>query len=157
MSSGPRSVNEIARFGRSPERRQSWSRHGAERGGSRSTIRAPAGGTVAPTLTLREMGDRMLARTTTWLACLALAACGGGSSSGGGAVDPTTGTITIRNASTHGFDRVYAEQGKVHVNDLHATLLAILGLDHERLTFRHAGRDFRLTDVAGNVVNEILS
>ncbi len=51
----------------------------------------------------------------------------------------------------------FAAEGKVHVNDLHATLLAILGLDHEKLTFRHAGRDFRLTDVAGNVVNEILA
>jgi hypothetical protein len=45
----------------------------------------------------------------------------------------------------------------VHVNDLHATLLHCLGIDHERLTFRHGGRDFRLTDVAGNVVRELLA
>ena len=45
----------------------------------------------------------------------------------------------------------------VHVNDLHATLLYCLGFDHERLTYRHAGRDFRLTDVAGRVVRELLS
>ena len=46
---------------------------------------------------------------------------------------------------------------KVHVHDLHATILHLLGLDHERLTYRHAGRDYRLTDVAGRVVTEILS
>ena len=45
----------------------------------------------------------------------------------------------------------------VHMHDLHATLLYALGLDHERLTFRHAGRDFRLTDVYGKVVHELLS
>jgi hypothetical protein len=43
----------------------------------------------------------------------------------------------------------YAVEDKVHVHDLHATLLALLGLDHERLTYRYAGRDFRLTDVPG--------
>jgi uncharacterized protein (DUF1501 family) len=47
--------------------------------------------------------------------------------------------------------------GKIHLHDLHATLLHLLGLDHERLTYRYAGRDFRLTDVAGNVVREILA
>jgi hypothetical protein len=47
--------------------------------------------------------------------------------------------------------------GKVHLHDLHATLLHLLGLDHERLTYRYAGRDFRLTDIAGEVVHEILS
>jgi len=49
-----------------------------------------------------------------------------------------------------------AVEGKVHMHDLHATILHLLGLDHEDLTFRHAGRDFRLTDVAGRVVDEIL-
>jgi hypothetical protein len=43
------------------------------------------------------------------------------------------------------------------VHDLHATLLALLGLDHEALTYRHAGRDFRLTDVHGRVVQEIFA
>jgi hypothetical protein len=43
------------------------------------------------------------------------------------------------------------------VHDLHATVLHLMGLDHERLTFRHAGRDFRLTDVHGNVVRKIIS
>lgn len=50
-----------------------------------------------------------------------------------------------------------AIENKVHVHDLHATILHLLGLDHERLTFRHAGRDFRLTDVYGNVVRDILA
>ena len=46
---------------------------------------------------------------------------------------------------------------KVHVHDFHATILHLLGLDHERLTFRHGGRDYRLTDVFGNVVHDILA
>jgi hypothetical protein len=45
----------------------------------------------------------------------------------------------------------------VHVHDLHATILHLLGLDHERLTYRHSGRDFRLTDVYGHVVRDVLS
>jgi Protein of unknown function (DUF1501) len=52
---------------------------------------------------------------------------------------------------------IRAVEGRMHTNDLHATLLAILGLDHRQLTYPYAGRDFRLTDVAGNVVNEIMS
>ncbi|HLJ10933.1 MAG TPA: DUF1501 domain-containing protein, partial [Planctomycetaceae bacterium] len=48
-------------------------------------------------------------------------------------------------------------EGRVHIHDLHATILHLLGLDHERLTFRHAGRDYRLTDVYGTVVREILA
>jgi hypothetical protein len=48
-------------------------------------------------------------------------------------------------------------EGRVHVHDLHATILHLLGLDHERLTYRHAGRDYRLTDVAGEVVRPILA
>jgi hypothetical protein len=50
-----------------------------------------------------------------------------------------------------------AVEGRMHTTDLHATLLALLGLDHTRLTYRYAGRDFRLTDVAGNVVQEIFA
>jgi uncharacterized protein (DUF1501 family) len=49
-----------------------------------------------------------------------------------------------------------AVEDKVHVHDLHATLLHLMGLDHERLTYRYAGRDFRLTDVYGQVVTKIL-
>jgi hypothetical protein len=51
----------------------------------------------------------------------------------------------------------YAVENKVHMHDLHATILALMGLDHERLTFRHAGRDFRLTDVHGHVVKDIMA
>ena len=50
-----------------------------------------------------------------------------------------------------------AVEDRVHVHDLHATILHLLGLDHEKLTYRHAGRDFRLTDVSGNVVKPILA
>jgi uncharacterized protein (DUF1501 family) len=48
-------------------------------------------------------------------------------------------------------------EDKVDVHDLHATLMHCLGLDHKRLTFRHQGRDFRLTDVAGEVVQKLLT
>ena len=48
---------------------------------------------------------------------------------------------------------MHAVEGRMHTNDLHATLLALMGLDHEQLTYRYAGRDFRLTDVAGKVVH----
>jgi hypothetical protein len=51
----------------------------------------------------------------------------------------------------------HATENKVHVHDLHATILHQLGLDHKRLTFRNQGRDFRLTDVRGKVVKEILA
>ena len=74
---------------------------------------------------------------TTWLA--------GGGVKGGmryGATDPV-GMESIEN--------------KVHVHDLHATILHLLGMDHERLTYRYSGRDFRLTDVYGNVVHDILA
>lgn len=50
-----------------------------------------------------------------------------------------------------------AVEDKVHVHDLHATILHQLGFDHEKLTYRYAGRDFRLTDVHGNVVHELMS
>jgi len=52
---------------------------------------------------------------------------------------------------------MHAVENPVHVHDLHATILHLLGLDHERLTYRYAGRDFRLTDVHGRVVHEIIS
>jgi hypothetical protein len=48
-------------------------------------------------------------------------------------------------------------ENPVHVHDLHATVLHVLGFDHTRLTYRYGGRDFRLTDVAGNVVKGILA
>jgi hypothetical protein len=50
-----------------------------------------------------------------------------------------------------------AVEKRMHVHDLHATLLHLMGLDHERLTFRYSGRDFRLTDVHGHVVRDIIA
>lgn len=50
-----------------------------------------------------------------------------------------------------------AVENKVHVHDLHATMLKLLGFDHEKLTYRYAGRDFRLTDVHGRVIDELIS
>ena len=52
---------------------------------------------------------------------------------------------------------IKAVEGRMHTNDLHATLLALMVLNHERLTYRYAGRDFRLTDVAGEVTREIFA
>lgn len=66
----------------------------------------------------------------------------------------------VRGGMAHGStDEVglRAVEDKVHVHDLHATLLHLLGLDHEQLTFFHNGRDERLTDVAGHVVHEVLA
>jgi hypothetical protein len=51
----------------------------------------------------------------------------------------------------------FAQENKVHIHDLHATILALLGLDHEKLTYKYAGRDFRLTDVEGHVVKDIFA
>lgn len=64
------------------------------------------------------------------------------------------GGMTYGETDEFGFKAVI---DKMHVHDLHATMLHLLGLDHERLTYRHAGRDFRLTDVYGRVVNEVIA
>jgi hypothetical protein len=66
------------------------------------------------------------------------------------------GGITHGASDEHGIAIAIAAD-RVHVHDFHATILHLLGLDHERLTFRHAGRDYRLTDVAGKVVSKILA
>ena len=50
-----------------------------------------------------------------------------------------------------------AVKGKMDTHDLHATILHLLGLDHERLTYSYAGRDFRLTNVSGEVAKEIVA
>lgn len=63
------------------------------------------------------------------------------------------GGMTYGESDDFGFR---AAQNKMHVHDLHATILHLLGLDHERLTYRYAGRDYRLTDVHGRVVHDIL-
>jgi uncharacterized protein (DUF1501 family) len=66
----------------------------------------------------------------------------------------------VKAGYTHGATDEFgikAVDGRMHTNDLHATLLALMGLDHERLTYRYAGRDFRLTDVAGEVATQIFA
>lgn len=66
----------------------------------------------------------------------------------------------VRGGMTHGATDEFgwhAVEDKVHVHDLHATILHLMGLDHERLTYRFGGRDYRLTDVHGRVVQEILA
>jgi arylsulfatase A-like enzyme len=66
----------------------------------------------------------------------------------------------VRGGYVHGATDEFgfkAVENPVHIHDLHATLLQLLGFDHTRLTFRHAGRDFRLTDVYGNVVKELIA
>jgi hypothetical protein len=61
---------------------------------------------------------------------------------------------TIGKTDDLGFSPV---EDPVHVHDIHATILHLLGLDHTRLTFRFQGREFRLTDVAGNVIEKLLA
>ena len=66
----------------------------------------------------------------------------------------------VKGGITHGATDdfgYYAVEGNMHINDLHATMLHLLGIDHLRLTYRHSGRDFRLTDVHGEVVHELFS
>ncbi len=64
------------------------------------------------------------------------------------------GGTSYGSTDEHGYEAV---QNKMHIHDWHATILHLLGLDHERLTFQHAGREMRLTDVAGSVAKEIIS
>lgn len=90
-----------------------------------------------PTLQGKDGRDHHPHAFTMWLA-------GGGVKAG----------FSYGRTDDYGF---YCVDEKVHVHDLHATLLALLGMDHEALTYRHAGRDFRLTDVAGRVVSEIFA
>ena len=66
----------------------------------------------------------------------------------------------VRGGMTYGATDEYgykAIENKVHLHDFHATLLHLLGLDHEKLTYRFSGRDMRLTDVFGEVVHGIIS
>ena len=74
---------------------------------------------------------------TTWMA-------------GGG----VKGGFSYGSTDEHGYEAV---ADKMHIHDWHATILHLLGMDHEKLTFRHAGRDFRLTDVHGEVAKAILA
>ena len=69
---------------------------------------------------------------------------------GGGA----KGGLAYGKTDDYGFEAV---DGKMHVHDWHATVLHLLGLEHTKLTYRHAGRDMRLTDVKGNVVKDVVA
>jgi hypothetical protein len=69
----------------------------------------------------------------------------------GGGVKPG---LTLGETDEFGFSAI---ADKVHVHDLHATILHLLGLEHTKLTFRFQGRDFRLTDVHGDVVKKLLA
>jgi hypothetical protein len=62
--------------------------------------------------------------------------------------------MTLGESDELGFNVV---KDKVHVHDLHATILHLLGFDHTKITYRFQGRDFRLTDVHGNIVKDILA
>ena len=66
----------------------------------------------------------------------------------------------VRGGMVHGATDPFgfqAVEDVVHVHDLHATILWLLGFDHEAFTFRYAGRDFRLTDVHGNIVRSLIA
>src|SRR5688500_14590874 len=64
------------------------------------------------------------------------------------------GGLSFGQTDEYGYEAI---ENKMPIQDLHATMLALLGLDHEKLTYRYAGRDFRLTDVAGEVRREIFA
>lgn len=66
----------------------------------------------------------------------------------------------VKGGSTYGSTDEFgfkAVRNRVHPHDLHATVLHLLGMDHERLTYRYSGRDFRLTDVHGRVIKDIFT
>ena len=66
----------------------------------------------------------------------------------------------IRGGMTYGATDEFgfkAVENPVHIHDLHATILYLMGIDHERLTYRYSGRDFRLTDVHGRVIHDIIA
>jgi uncharacterized protein (DUF1501 family) len=102
--------------------------------GRTPTVELPANGLNAGTTSGRDHNHYGF---TVWLA-------------GGG----VKGGQTYGATDEFGFQAV---ENRVHVHDLHATMLHLLGFDHEKLTYRHAGRDFRLTDVSGEVVTGLLA
>ena len=77
-----------------------------------------------------------------------------------GAFDTRMAHGGVKGANVHGATDEFvfrAAKNKVHVHDLHATILKLIGFDHEKFTYRYAGRDFRLTDVHGTVVGELIA
>jgi hypothetical protein len=138
-----------------------WDHHGGIKAGSKFTAELVDQGTAALVKDLKQRGmlddtliiwggefgrtpmaqgsgrDHHIMGFSTWLA-------GGGIKRG----------ISYGNTDELGYESV---ENPVHVNDLHATMLYLFGINHKRFTFRFQGRDFRLTDVSGRVVNEILT
>ncbi len=92
----------------------------------------------------RELDSRHFHQRQIQAAHLAVGLAGGG----------IKGGMTYGSTDEFGFAAV---ENKVHVHDLHATILHQLGINHEKLTYRYSGRDFRLTDVHGEVVKGILA
>ena len=71
-----------------------------------------------------------------------------------------TGDAGERIKGGHDEIRIFAfkaQEKPVQVHDIHATILYLMGIDHKKLTYRYSGRDFRLTDVAGNVIHDIVA
>ncbi|MCA9126202.1 MAG: DUF1501 domain-containing protein [Planctomycetales bacterium] len=138
-----------------------WDHHGGIKSGSATTAKLVDQGTAALIKDLKQRGmlddtlviwggefgrtpmaqgsgrDHHIKGFSTWLA--------------GGGIRPGT---TYGNTDDLGYQAV---ENPVHVNDLHATLLYLFGIDHQRLTYRFQGRDFRLTDVGGHVLKSILA
>jgi Protein of unknown function (DUF1501) len=138
-----------------------WDHHGSIKAGSSTTAKLVDQGTAALVTDLKQRGmledtliiwggefgrtpmaqgsgrDHHIKGFSTWMA--------GGGIKGG-----------VRYGATDELGYA-ATDNKVHVNDLHATMLQLFGIDHKRLTYRFQGRDFRLTDVSGHVVNNILA
>lgn len=138
-----------------------WDSHGdmAEHGPRAKAIDRPIAGLLADLKRRGMLDDTLVVWTTEFgrtpgadgakgrghhSACFSSWLAGGGVRGGMayGATDDIAATVA---------------ENRVHVHDFHATILHLLGIDHTRLTFRHAGRDFRLTDVHGRVVQEILA
>ena len=138
-----------------------WDSHGdmAEHGPKAKNIDQPIAGLLKDLKRLGMLDDTLVVWTTEFgrtpgidgtkgrghhSACFSSWLAGGGVKGGmaWGSTDEIGATVA---------------ENRVHVHDFHATILHLLGIDHTRLTYRHAGRDFRLTDVHGNVVQEILA
>ncbi len=94
-----------------------------------------------------DAGRRTRARSTAAITTITASRCGWPAAASRAATSTAPPTSSASRRS----------ENKVHVHDLHATILHLLGFDHEKLTYRYAGRDFRLTDVHGRVVREILA
>jgi hypothetical protein len=138
-----------------------WDQHGdmAEHAGHAKNIDQPIAGLLRDLKARGLLDDTLVVWTTEFgrtpgvdgtkgrghhSACFSSWLAGGGVKGGlaYGATDEIASTVV---------------ENKVHVHDFHATILHLLGIDHEKLTYRHGGRDYRLTDVFGNVVHDILA